>query len=209
VTEEARVPQALDVSTLPSHAFGHRSPLWWAVLLMVAIESTAMGLLLVSFFYLRGNFQRWPPSPLGAGVFRLATLQAALLLASYVPMVLSVRAARRQRLKPTRLWLLVATALGAATLVFRALEIPRIAFRWDSNAYGSAFWMILGLHVTHVLTGVLENAMMLVLFWRGPVEEKHFGDVEASALLWYFSILEWVPAFAILYVQPLFAGRAG
>jgi cytochrome c oxidase subunit 3 len=194
----------LDVSRLPTHAFGTRAPLWWGVLLLVAIESTAMGLLLVSHFYLRGNYDAWPPTAMNAAGFRLAILQAALLGASYVPMVLSVRAARRERLGGTRLWLLVATVLGAAALVVRGFEIPCIPFRWDSHAYGSVFWMIFGLHITHVLTGVLENAMIIMLLFTGPVEEKHFGDVEASALLWYFSIIEWAPAFAVLYLAPRF-----
>jgi cytochrome c oxidase subunit 3 len=195
--------ETVDVSRLPTHAFGARAPLWWAVLLLVAIESTAMGLLLVSYFYLRGNYDVWPPTSMTPVAQRLAIGQAVLLGASYLPMVLSVRAARRERLGPTRLWLLTATLLGAAALVVRGLEIPRIPFRWDSHAYGSVFWMIFGLHVTHVLTGVLENGMMIALFFRGPVEEKHFGDVEASALLWYFSVIEWIPAFAILYLAPV------
>jgi cytochrome c oxidase subunit I+III len=193
---------ALDVSGLPSHAFGHRAPLWWGVLFMVAIEATAMGILLVSYFYIRGNYDLWPPTPLSPAAFRLAVVEALLLAGSYPAMMVCVRAARRERLGPTRTWLVVATALGAAMLVVRAFEIPAIPFRWDQHAYGSVFWMTFGLHIGHVLTGVLENAMLIALLFKGPVEKKHFGDIEASALLWYFVVLEWVPGFAILYLEP-------
>jgi heme/copper-type cytochrome/quinol oxidase subunit 3 len=196
-------PATLDVSRLPTHAFGHRAPLWWGVLLLVAIEGTTMALLLVSYLYLRGNFQVWPPTPPDAASLRLAVIEAALLGVSYLPMLLSVRAARRERLNGTRLWLLAAVSLGAAMLVVRWLEIKALPFRWDANAQASTFYMTMGLHVTHVLTGVLEGLMMVVFFFIGPVENKHYGDVEASALLWYFSVLEWAPAFAILYLQPL------
>jgi cytochrome c oxidase subunit III len=196
----------LDVSALPEHAFGQRAPLWWGVLLLVAIEATAMGLLLVSGLYLGGDTDIWPPTTVGPAAMRLAILEAALLAASYLPMVASVRAARRENLAGTRIWLVIATALGAIMLVIRAFEIPRVAFRWDTHAFGSVFWMVLGIHVTHVLTGVLENAMMIVLLFKGPVEKKHYGDVEAAALLWYFSILEWAPALAILYVMPAIKG---
>jgi cytochrome c oxidase subunit 3 len=202
VVPDAPSPPPLDVSSLPPHAFGHRAPLWWGVLLLVAIESTAIGLLLVSYFYLRGNYDVWPPVSIGAPALRLATIEAILLGASYLPMVLAVRAARAQRLVPTRRWLMVAAGLGAIMLVVRWFEFQRIPFRWDDHAYGSVFWMTLGVHVTHVLTGVLEDAMVIALLWKGPVEQKHFGDVEASALLWYFSVLEWVPGFAILYLEP-------
>lgn len=193
---------ALDVSGLPSHAFGHRAPLWWGVLLMVVIEATTMALLLVSYFYVRGNYDLWPPTPLSPGVFRLAVVDALLLAVSFPAMVICVRAARREQLAPTRTWLIAATALGVAMLIVRGFEIPAIPFRWDQHAYGSVFWMIFGLHIAHVLTGVLENAMLIALLYKGPVEQKHFGDIEASALLWYFVVLEWVPGFAILYLEP-------
>jgi cytochrome c oxidase subunit 3 len=204
---KAETELVLDVSALPSYAFGFRNPVWWGVLLLVAIEGTAMGLLLVSSFYLRGNLDAWRPAPVGSPAFNLAALEAALLGASYLPMMLSVRAARRERLASSRTWLIIATLLGVAMLVLRSLEIPRIAFRWDSHAFGSVFWMTFGVHITHVLTGVLENGMMVALLFIGPVEKKHFADIEASALLWYFSVLEWAPAFAILYLEPRWVTR--
>jgi cytochrome c oxidase subunit 3 len=206
-SEAAAQGAPLDVSGLPAHAFGHRDPMWWGVLLLVAIEGTAMGLLLVSTLYLRGNYQLWPPSPIGHPALRLATVQLALLLASYPAMVLCVRAARRQQLRPTRGWLIAATALGLAMLVVRAFEIPLIPFRWNTNAYGSLFWMTFGLHVSHVLTGVLEDAMLIALLFKGPLEEKHFADIEATGLLWFFAVLEWIPAFFILYLHPLLDAR--
>lgn len=206
VDARSEVPQSrapvLDVSGLPTHAFGHRAPLWWGVILMVAIEATAMGLLLVSYFYVRGNYDVWPPTPLSPAVFRLAVIEALILGASFPAMVICARAARREQLAPTRTWLVVATVLGTAMLVVRGFEIPNIPFHWAQHAYGSVFWMIFGLHIAHVLTGVLENAMLIALLWKGPIEKKHFGDIEASALLWYFVVLEWVPAFAILYLEP-------
>jgi cytochrome c oxidase subunit 3 len=204
---DAPVDSTLDVSRLPSYAFGFRDPVWWGALMMVAIESTAIGLLLVSYFYIRGNYDVWPPSPMAPAALRLAIIEAALLFTSFLPMVLSVRAARRHQLVPARRWLMTATALGAAMLVVRAFEIPLIPFRWDSHAYGSVFWMTFGVHITHVVTGVFENAVMIAVLLLGPVEKKHFSDIEASALLWYFSVLEWVPGFAILYVEPLLRSR--
>jgi cytochrome c oxidase subunit I+III len=202
LAEPAR-PDTIDVSSLPSHAFGHRSPLWWGVVMLIVIESTAMGILLVSYFYVRGNYDVWPPTPLTPTVLRLAIAQAILLALSMPPMIRCVRAARRQRLRSTRLWLIVGTAFGAAMLVVRGFEIAYLPFRWDTHAHGSVFWMVLGLHITHLLTSVLEDLMLIALLYKGPVEEKHFDDIDASALLWFFSVLEWAPAFAILYLEPI------
>lgn len=201
-------PPPIDVSGLPANAFGHRAPLWWGVVLLIAIESAAMSLLLVSYFYVRGNYDVWPPTSLSPVVIRLAIAEAILLAISMPPMVHCVRAARRERLRPTRLWLIIGTAFGAAMLVVRGFQFAVLPFRWDTHAYGSIFWMVLGLHITHLLTSVLENLMMIALLYKGPVEQKHFGDIEASALLWFFSVFEWAPAFAILYLESMIFSSA-
>lgn len=197
----------IDVSALPTHALRARSLIWWGAVLLVCIESTMMGLLLVSYFYLRGNFQVWPPSGVGDRAFRLASVQALLLFASAAPMGLCVRAARRQQLRLMRTTFVVGTLLAAALLVLRGFEMQALPFRWDANAYGSMFWLILGLHTMHVGTGVIENAVLAALLFVGPVEKKHFPDVEASVVLWWLLVLEWIPGFAILYLEPIFLPR--
>jgi cytochrome c oxidase subunit 3 len=200
-------PGDVDVSSLPQHAFGERSVVWWGALLLVAIEGTMMSLLLVSYFYVRGNYDLWPPSPYGSPVFRLALPLALALVFSLVPTRLAQQAARAERLRPARFYFLLATLPGVAALVLRAFEFRWLPFRWDAHAYGSLFWMILGLHTLHIISGVAENAVVLAVLYLGPVERKHFGDLESSALLWYLVVLEWIPAFAILYLEPILLPR--
>jgi cytochrome c oxidase subunit III len=197
----------LNVSELPRHAFGFRDPLWWGAVLLVAIEGTMMALLLVSYFYLRGNYQVWPPAGVGHRAFQLAVAQAGLLLASFIPNLLLQKAARGERLAPSRLALLTVTLLGVAMIVLRGFEFDHLVFRWDDHAYGSIFWMILVLHTTHVAASIVENGMLLALLFRGPVEKKNFSDLEASAVLWYLVVFEWVAAFAILYLEPIVLPR--
>ena len=40
------------------------------------------------------------------------------------------------------------------------------------------------------------------LFLFGPIEEKHFSDVEDNAVYWYFMTLVWVPLYFLLYISP-------
>jgi heme/copper-type cytochrome/quinol oxidase subunit 3 len=199
----------LDVAALPSHGFGARSTVIWGALLAIAMEATVMALMAVSFVYYRGNYQVWPPSGVGPAAFDLAAAQMAVLLASLVPTVLMNRAAVRERFAPTRAYLVTATVASFVVAVLRALELPRIAFRWDQHAYGSAFWMAVGIHVTHILSGAVEFALLLALMTVGRhrFEKKHFSDVQASGLLWYFVVIEWVIVYPVLYLMPLGAGR--
>ena len=43
----------LDVSGLPTYAYGNRSLMWWGTLGMILIESTVFALAIVTYFYLR------------------------------------------------------------------------------------------------------------------------------------------------------------
>jgi cytochrome c oxidase subunit III len=197
----------IDVARLPSYAFGTRSLLWWAMIVTVAIEGSMMGLLLVAYFYVRGNYQVWPPSAIGPAAFRLAVAQAVLLTGAFVATIAGNYAATGERLRALRVWFFVATVLGAALLAVRCFEFRALPFQWDTHAYGSVFWTILGVHTFHVAAGVVENLLLLAVLVRGPVEKKHFVDAEASGILWYFTFAEWVVAFPILYLEPIFLAR--
>ena len=54
-------PARVDVSGLPSYAFGHRSRLWWGTAGFIVIEGTAFALALFVYFYLRSKLPAWPP----------------------------------------------------------------------------------------------------------------------------------------------------
>ena len=54
-------PRTLDVSHLPNYAWDERSPLWWGNLLLTLIESTTLLIMFASYFYIRMNYQEWPP----------------------------------------------------------------------------------------------------------------------------------------------------
>jgi cytochrome c oxidase subunit 3 len=96
----------LDVSDLPPAALDARSLGWWGNTLLMAIETTTVALLVVSYLYLWRNYTQsgWPPPrvdrdpPLLAPVPGLlyATLNTALLLASCGLMAWVDRGARRQ-----------------------------------------------------------------------------------------------------------------
>ena len=45
------------------------------------------------------------------------------------------------------------------------LRVPRVALSWDSNAYGSIVWTMLGLHTTHVLTDLADTGVLLALMF--------------------------------------------
>jgi cytochrome c oxidase subunit 3 len=196
--------RTVDVSHLPTYAFGPRDTHWWATVLTMAIEGTMMVLLSVSYFYVRKNYTVWPPQRLGDDARIAAAIGAALVVASVIPAVSAARAAKRGSLAGMQRGVSVAAFLGAGALLARVVELERISVRWDSQAYGSVVWMLLGMHTLHAVTGVLENLVLVALLFTGPVEKKHLCDVDVTMLFWLFIVAEQIPIFLVLYFDPVF-----
>jgi cytochrome c oxidase subunit III len=189
---------ALDVSTLPDYGFGHRSMLWWATASMMVIEGMVFAMVVVSYVYLKGRVPHWPPSGPSPDLF-WGTLNTVVLLASAVPNAITKKAAERFDLRAVRLWLTVCLLFALAFNIIRFIEFQHLNVRWDSNAYGSLVWLLVGVHTVHVLTDFLDSLVLAALMFFGPVDERRFVDISENALYWYFVVFTWLPIYAVVY----------
>lgn len=200
----------LDVSGLPNSAFGSRAPLWWANTLLLLIETTMFAILAATYFYLRQNFHEWPPvqsntfPPIYHPLSDLwaSTAVLVVLAAGCLPMLLAHFAARRLDGMSVRIGLLLAILLGIASIVLRFYEFGTLKFRWDDNAYGSVLWTILGMHLLHLFTVVLELCVLASYTLTHPLDEKHALDVTLSAIYWYWVAVMWAVFYLIVYWSP-------
>jgi cytochrome c oxidase subunit 3 len=192
---------ALDVSDLPTFAFGHRSILWWATMCMIAVEGTVFALSITSYIYLKGRVPYWPPTG-GVPDLRWGTLNVVILLMSAWPNLLARRAAERFDLGRVRLWMFVCMVFALAFNIVRFVEFGALNVRWDTNAYGSITWTLLGLHTTHVLTDFLDSGVLTAVVFCGQMDEQRYVDVSENAMYWNFVVLSWVPIYALIYLAP-------
>jgi len=196
--------RAIDVSHLPTHAFGHRSIMWWGGAGLMAIEGTMFVLLIVAYIYLKGRSPEWPPGHFAPVLF-WGTVNTAVMLASLVPNHFTKAAADRLDLQGTRLWLSVSLLFAYAFVVIRIFEFGSLNVWWDSNAYGSIVWTLLGFHTAHLLTDVIDSTVFAVLLFTGPLKKSHFVDVSENSYYWYFVVLFWLPVYGVIYLAPRLA----
>jgi cytochrome c oxidase subunit I+III len=192
---------AIDVSPLPTFAFGHRSILWWATIGLIAIEGTAFALLCAAYLYLRWRETNWPPG-LQPPDLIWGTANTVLLLASAVPNQLAKRAAERLDRSGVQLWISVCVVLSVGFCVLRALEFSTLNCWWDTNAYGSIVWTLLGMHTVHIVTDLADTAVLAAVMFIGPVDGSRFVDISENALYWYFVVAAWVPIYGLIYFAP-------
>ena len=192
---------SLDVSRLPTYAYGQRSLMWWGTFGMIVIEGTVFILAIVSYFYLRNVAAQWPPSGPPPALF-YGTLNVTVLLVSGIPNQWTKKAADAEDLRHVRVGLVLAVTFGAALLAIRAFEFGALNVRWSDNAYGSIVYGLLLLHTVHLLTDFVDTVVLTVLMFFGPLEGKRFVDVSENALYWWFVVISWLPVYATVYLAP-------
>ena len=197
-------PRAIDVSHLPGYAFSHRSIMWWGVASLMVIEGMMVALLLVSYLYLRGRSPEWPPGYFAPALF-WGTLNTGILVASAIPNQLAKKAAERMDLRALRRWLAVAIGLAVVFSIIRVFEFRALNVWWDSNAYGSIVWVLLGFHTTHLVTDLMDSVALEVLLFTGPLEKSHFVDAAENSLYWHYVVIAWLPVYAFIYLAPRLA----
>jgi cytochrome c oxidase subunit III len=188
-----------DVSELPTYGFGSKSPIWWGTLGFVALEGTGFALAIGAYLYLAHLAPTWPIAPPQHDIWA-ATVLTGLLVVSAVPNLLLDRWARQQDLRKVRFGLVVMSLFGIAPLIVRIFEFDALTVLWDTNAYGSVVWFLLGLHTTHLLTDAGDTIVLTVLmFTRHAKSGKRFSDVSDNAFYWHFVVASWLPIYLLLY----------
>lgn len=193
----------IDVRGLPDHAFGSRSIMWWATLLIIAIEATVFIVTIGSYFYLQGSSMEWPPAGTPLPDLGWATANTIVLLLSVFPNQLVKNAAEKMQLGRVRIWIVVCDLFALTFTIIRAFEFAHLNVSWDSNAYGSVTWTLLGFHAFHVVTDFLDSIVLTVLmFTHHGREPKRFVDAAENAFYWYFVVFSWLPIYFVLYWAP-------
>jgi cytochrome c oxidase subunit III len=201
---------ALDVSRLDDSTVGHRSPIWWGNVLLMAIETTMFALLVATYFYLWMNYEQWPPPRVNTfpAIFDpvpglgISVANLLVMLVSVVPMYWVDQACVRRDERTVKIGLLIVVALCATSSALRFVEFRELQFRWDDNAYASTIWTVLGMHLMHLLTGTCELGLMCVWVFAHGLDIRHARDIRATGLYWYWVVAIWVLLFAMVYITP-------
>jgi heme/copper-type cytochrome/quinol oxidase subunit 3 len=204
--------RTIDVSGLPAGVLDYRANLWWGNLLLAVIETTMFGLLIASYFYVRMNFVQWPPSKINflpvihhaVPEWTLPTINLVLILLGCIPMIMVDRAARQQRQRTVQIGLVFCILFGLITSVIRYEEFGSLIFRWDANAYASATWLILGMHMGHLIVETCEAMLLASWAFFRQLDDKHVLDITVTASYWYWVAAIWIPIYVIVYWGPRF-----
>jgi len=216
VRSEAAIPdqavRTLDVAHLPAIGFDTKAPLWWGNTLLLFIETAMFGILIAIYFTVAMNLRPFPPPQIDrfpviydpVPDLTLPVIGLVILLVSLIPGILLDLAARRRDVPAIKVLIIITLTFNLAAIAVRYYEFDSLHFKWNDNAYGSITWMMLGMHLLHLIVMMCEDTYLVIWTFVKGVDDKHALDLSVMAIYWYWIVAVWLVLFPILYIFPRF-----
>jgi len=145
------------------------------------------------------------PTPQDVFNIPFTSVTSFILLMSSLAMVLALAAVQRGDYRRFRIWIL-ATALFGATFVggqiYEFTEFTRKGLNIDTNLFGSSFYVLTGLHGTHVIIGIVWLLSLWGMSMQGRLTQGDSERVEIAGLYWHFVDIVWIVIFTVIYLLP-------
>jgi heme/copper-type cytochrome/quinol oxidase subunit 3 len=181
----------MDATTTPAAAAvarrrGAQPNGWWGAALFVATEAALFGSILGTYFYLRFKTAVWPPQGIEPPDVVVPLCLTAALVATTIPLLLAVRAARASNATATRALVLLAVLIQAGYIAVQVILFQEDLGKFSprDTAYASIYFTMLGAHHAHVIFGILLELGLLVKLIGGLTNYRLIG-VRAVVLYWY------------------------
>ena len=148
-----------------------------------------------------------PGGPDAQDVYNIpfTSVTSFILLMSSLTMVLALAAIQRGDYRRFRVWIM-ATALFGATFIggqiFEFTEFTREGLNVDTNLFGSSFFILTGIHGTHVLIGIVWLVALWGLSMQSRISQGDSERVEIAGLYWHFVDVVWIVIFTVIYLLP-------
>jgi len=176
-----------------------------AMWVFLSSECIFFGAFISTYLLYRGRSPANTPQPKDVYNIPFTSVTSFILLMSSLTMVLALAAVQRGDYRRFRIWIL-STALFGATFIggqiFEFTEFTRKGLNVDTNLFGSSFFILTGIHGTHVLIGIVWLVSLWGLSMQSRLSQGDSERVEIAGLYWHFVDVVWIVIFTVIYLLP-------
>lgn len=133
----------------------------------------------------------------------IGAMNTVILICSSLTMALGVASIQRGKQKLLRLFLFFTILLGVMFLINKYFEWGH-EFREQNypstSIFFALYFMMTGLHMIHVIAGLLVLTIMLVFSFMGKFSDKYNTPIELGGIYWHLVDLIWIYLFPLLYL---------
>jgi cytochrome c oxidase subunit III len=176
-----------------------------AMWLFIIADTMTFAACLVAYGFLRNGTPNWP-RPFHS-ITNVAVM-TFILLSSSLTMLLGVQAAKAGEKAKAFQWTMITAIAGILFALLHVREwlgligegMTLFKNPWGTGLFGSAFFSVTGLHLTHVVCGVIALVVVAVRYQGG---RYNADDLEIVGLYWHFVDLVWMFVVPLVYLMNL------
>jgi len=169
----------------------NRIGLW----LFIVSEVFLFGAFLSARYFTTGTFK---PEELNQSLALGITI---VLLLSSISAFLAETSIRYNHRRNFVIFTLLTIALGLIFMGGVALELREAVEAYPPETpYGTSYFMLIGLHAFHVISGLIALLVVLLLGLKGHFGSDDYWGVEGVVKYWHFVDLAWVLIYPTLYL---------
>ena len=176
-----------------------------AMWLFIIADAATFAGCLVAYGFLRNGTPNWPTPFKFSPTIINAMLMTFVLVTSSLTMLLGVRAAQAGDKAKAFRWTMITALAGAIFAILHLREwmgmieegVTLVKNPWGSGLFGGAFFSITGLHLLHVVSGVVALVAVGLRYKGGRYKAD---DLEVLGLYWHFVDLVWMFVVPLVYL---------
>jgi cytochrome c oxidase subunit III len=192
VTHAAHPPVANVSSRVDSRVLG--------MLLFIGSETMLFGSFFAAYFFVRVvNGYPWPPPGEHIPVY-VAGINTIILVTSSFTVHWALQSIKRGQRAGLKAGLVLTMLMGLAFLLTQIAEYSRLGFSPNTNAFGTIFYCLTGLHGAHVFVGLSILFFTALRAFRGHYSPEHHHGVELAGIYWHFVDVMWIVVYTTVYV---------
>jgi heme/copper-type cytochrome/quinol oxidase subunit 3 len=132
----------------------------------------------------------------------LIGINTFILVCSSYFVVRALTAARERRQNAMLINLLVVIALGVVFISGQAYEWSTLFAQGIGveHTFGSPFFVVTGIHGTHVLMGIIWASVLLMFGLDTSGDARPDRSIELFGLYWHFVDIVWIVLFSVIYL---------
>ena len=193
----------MELETTQEHTIGsHQDKTILGFWIYLMTDLIMFAALFATYSVLRANIFGGPGAEELFGLNN-ALIETGILLTSSFTCGLGLLFAKMQNLKQTYIWFGVTFLLGLSFLVLELKEfgdLVKEGYSWQSNAFLSSFFTLVGTHGLHITVGLLWLAVVFFMIMKKGLTHKILSILTRLSLFWHFLDVVWIFIFTIVYL---------
>ena len=171
------------------------------VLSLIFTETSLFTIFVVAYLYYIGKSLT---GPFPKDVLTLPIWASICLLSSSATIMFAEHALKHRNLGRFKLWWTVTILLALEFLRQTATEWHELIYEHHltiaTNLFGTTYYLLVGLHASHVVVGLFFLSLVLLAALRGFPVYNEIRRITFLSWYWHFVDAVWVVVFTVVYV---------